>query len=97
MSLSIDPLFLILSSEVLTNCLSAFILYKSVTRVLVSTKSYAQVDLSSTIGVPEYTVYLATGSDLLFTLKAGKDERQLFLSKVKVVVLACWVERSKYF
>ena len=74
MSLSIAPLFLMLSSMLLMNYLSDFMQYTSETKVLVPTKTYVQVSLLSIAGVFEYTVSVATGSDLCFTFKAGKGE-----------------------
>ena len=74
MSLSICPPLLMLSSKVLTKCLSVFILHASVTRVLVPTKSCAQIEPFHTAGVSENTLSVETGSDLRFELKAGKCE-----------------------
>ena len=47
----------------------------------VPTKSCAQLDPSSTSGVSDHTVSVETGSYRRFTLKSGKGERYVFLSK----------------
>ena len=70
-----SPLFLMLSSKVLTNCLSVFMPQISVTRFLAPTKSCAQVEKSSTAEALEHKVSVATGADQSFALKVGKGER----------------------
>ena len=66
-----DPRFLMLSERVLMNCLVDLMPYASQTRVSRPQKNWAMVDPSSTAGVSEKMVSVATASLHVGMLKTG--------------------------
>ena len=65
------PRFLMLSERVLMNCSVDFMSYASQTRVSQPQKNWAMVEPSSTAGVSEKMVSIATASLCVGMLKTG--------------------------
>ena len=66
-----DPRFLMISERALMNCLVDLMPYASQTRVSRPQKNWAMVDPSSTAGVSEKMVSIATASLHVGMLKTG--------------------------
>ena len=79
------PHFLMLSERVLMNCLVDLMPYASQTRVSRPQKNWAMVEPSSTAGVSEKMVSVATASLCLGMLKTGLRDKVLF-----DVILGVW-------
>ena len=71
MRVSMAPHFLMLSERVLMNCLVDLMPYASQTRVSWPQKNWAMVEPSSTAGVSDKMVSVATASLCLGMLKTG--------------------------
>ena len=71
MRVSMAPLFLMLSERVLMNCLVDLMPYASQTRVSWPQKNWAMVEPSSTAGLSEKMVSVATASLHQGMLKTG--------------------------